>query len=388
MIRKLLLLLLLIALGIAGGMGLALADFGRWPLGGDALVHASAPAEGRFELSVEQPMPRALVQSTEYDFGKMERDTTLSHDFLIANGGDAPLQLTKGDTSCHCTLSGLDTEELAPGKTGNVTMTWTAQTPLNEFRHTAKIHTNDPRSPVIEFAIHGAIVSNIDVHPQILTCDKVSDETWSANIAISTRTVDDFRLLGYEVEDADAAEYFDVDFQQQSPADDDIKSQWSAKVTVKPGLPLGRIHQKILLNTNYPSKPQLEIKITGAVQGNLKVLGDRWNENNQALSLGALDRQAGGSGQLKVFVRGPHREAVRLSVKQRVPEFLEVQIGEPIPLAGGARLQIPVTVTVPPGAPTSSYLGDPASGYGEVTFETEHPDEPELKVRVSFAVSR
>ena len=120
-------------------------------------------------------------------------------------------------------------------------------------------------------------------------------------------------------------------------------------MTIKPGLPVGPFQQKIRLRTNVSEKPEIELQVFGAVENDLQILGRTWDQIRGILTLGTVDPETGGSVEVKVSVRGPERDRVKLAVKEKVPQFLEVEFGEPEILAGGVRLQFPVTIKVPPG---------------------------------------
>lgn len=381
-------LIAFVLLGLLAGVGLSIAEYGGLPAAGTALARGTSIDVRVAQAIPVQERPRVMVQSLDYDFGTMELGTTRSHEFPVKNDGFVPLQLEQAGTSCTCTLSGLDTDLLQPGQTANVKLTWTAKSTVNGFRHTATIRTNDPTSPEIEFAIHGLVVESIEVLPQLIRFDKPDDEDWSTDVKVASTVLADLELTGYEVEDPTTAEMFAVELHPDTPTEPDIKSQWSVKVTVKPGLPLGRINQKILLQTNFADRPEVELSLAGTVESDLRVFGGRWNETAKVLNLGFLEAGKAFTGEIKVLARGENRDQVQLQLKQVVPDFLQVQIGDPQPLAGGARVQFPVSITVPADSRVSSYLGTEVSPYAEVVLETNHPDQPELRIQVGFSVSR
>lgn len=377
-----------VALGLACGVALAVVEYGGFPRPGSVLAGATSLEVRAAKVAVATNAPRALIQSIDYDFGTMEQGTTRSHEFPIKNDGNAPLTLEQGDTSCSCTLSGLDTNSLAPGHTANVKLTWTAKTTITTFRHWAKIRTNDPSAPEIEFVIHGKILESIEVQPELIRFDKPAETEWSGKVSVISHVLSDLQLTGYELEDPATAPQFAVELLPVTPTDNEIKSQWSVKVTVKPGLPSGSIQQKIRLRTNFAERPEVEVTVTGAIERDLRVLGARWNSSTGVLNLGRIEAGKEAVGELKVLAQGVHRDRLKLRVKQVIPAFLKVEIGDSQPLAGGERVQIPIKITVPADAPISSFVGTTEVPYALITVETDHPDQPELQIKVGFAVSR
>ena len=63
----------------------------------------------------------AVVDETDYDFGRMEVGEEQSHVFTIRNEGEAPLVIVKGPTTCQCTISDVETGTKAPGESAKVT---------------------------------------------------------------------------------------------------------------------------------------------------------------------------------------------------------------------------------------------------------------------------
>ncbi|MFI4874394.1 MAG: DUF1573 domain-containing protein, partial [Blastopirellula sp. JB062] len=98
-----------------------------------------------------EPQPKVEVERTEYNFGSMERFEKSSHTFTIRNVGDAPLQLEVGDSSCSCTLAGLEEAGVAPGEETHIKLEWTLKFKEGPFRQSATILTNDPNRREVQF---------------------------------------------------------------------------------------------------------------------------------------------------------------------------------------------------------------------------------------------
>ena len=55
-------------------------------------------------------------------------------------------------------------------------------------------------------------------------------------------------------------------------------------------------------------------------------------------------------------------------------------------MGDGSVIQIPWTLRIPPDSRPANHLGSQASDLGQIVLETGHPQEPELRVFVRFAV--
>ena len=106
-------------------------------------------------------LPQTVVSNTEFDFGWIDPASKGSHVFLVRNEGSSPLILTGGETSCKCTLVSGGKQIIEPGDSGEVEVSWNITKLTKEFEQTARIRTNDPLYPEIEFLIRGRIRSEI-----------------------------------------------------------------------------------------------------------------------------------------------------------------------------------------------------------------------------------
>src|SRR5437762_13137562 len=89
-----------------------------------AVKNMATPAsDGHPPISPAGPYPKAVVDETDYDFGRMEVGEEQSHAYTIRNEGEAPLLIKEGPKTCQCTVSQVETGEVAPGAAARVTLT-------------------------------------------------------------------------------------------------------------------------------------------------------------------------------------------------------------------------------------------------------------------------
>ncbi|OAV68089.1 hypothetical protein Barb6XT_01189 [Bacteroidales bacterium Barb6XT] len=83
------------------------------------------------------------VEQSVHDFGDIkEANGRVSHTFVIANQGDAPLVINRVIASCGCTTPEWTKEPIAPGKTGNVKVTFDPEKRVAPFLKTISIYSN------------------------------------------------------------------------------------------------------------------------------------------------------------------------------------------------------------------------------------------------------
>ncbi|CAK7054546.1 MAG: hypothetical protein PARBA_01943 [Parabacteroides sp.] len=83
------------------------------------------------------------VDNTSHDFGVIkEVDGKVSHTFKITNTGDAPLVITRVIASCGCTTPEWTKEPIAPGKTGEVKITYDPKDRPGPFTKSISVYSN------------------------------------------------------------------------------------------------------------------------------------------------------------------------------------------------------------------------------------------------------
>lgn len=386
--------------GVALGAAASWPDLRRlnWPA--EDLVSAKARnlrmrADPMFNPNL--PHPRAIASETKFDFGEMERGGKQSHGFVIKNEGDAPLTLTKGKTSCKCTLSGLDKDSIAPGEKATVTLDWSAETDRPVFHQSATILTNDPGRPELTFEVDGKIVQHIRLEPSQLAVSKIAGETKSYEVRVVSVNFDNLRIVGNSFEDPSTAKYIDVSYRTLTPeelntsgeAESAIKGGALVTVTLKPGLPLGLVLQRIRLATNLEQQPEVILPVAATIEGDISVVGGReWNGSRMLLSLGVLKASHTTRRELTLLVRGAAAGKVELHLDKVTPEGIRVQIGQSREISGGRVQRIPLTIEIPSGMRPVALMGKNQGGYGEIVLSTNHPEIGELRLKLQLAIER
>ncbi len=101
-------------------------------------------------LPAQQKQAVISAKETIYDFGEInEADGKVSHTFVIDNTGDAPLVLTRVIASCGCTTPEWTKEPIAPGKSGDVKITYNPAGRPGVFAKTISIYSNGKKGSFI-----------------------------------------------------------------------------------------------------------------------------------------------------------------------------------------------------------------------------------------------
>lgn len=106
-----------------------------------AIGIVSAQADKKAVISVEE---------STYDFGTIkEADGKVSHTFIVNNEGNAPLVMTRVIASCGCTTPEWTKEPIAPGKKGEVKVTYNPEGRPGMFAKTISVYSNGKKGSYI-----------------------------------------------------------------------------------------------------------------------------------------------------------------------------------------------------------------------------------------------
>lgn len=378
-------------LGAAAGGGVSVLEAAARPWrAGDVAAVRSAPT-GR--------TPIAETPETRFEFGTVGVGATGSHQFVIRNAGGKALELTRGTTSCTCTLSDFEEAEggsagtklVPPGESTSLKVQWRGKGDGGPFRQQASVLTNDPRRPQISFVIEGTVVPTFKAVPTSIALPKLtSSSSERVTVKLFTYGARPPEVESLSVDEGRTAGFFSLASEALEP--DEIAAETGATggfavhVDLRPGLPIGGLRQTIRASFRIPETVVAEIPLEGSVTGDLTLAGPEWDSSNNALMLGTVSSRSGSQSNLFLTVKGPHRESVKPVVREVVPESLRVTVGEGKPVGSGAVLRIPLSVTVPPGSASANHICSPQAPAGRIVLDTGHPDSPTLTIRVCMAI--
>jgi len=372
--------------------------------GGVATLEAASRPwrAGDFKVNVARisgPSPQVDVPETQYAFGTVGVGATGSHEFVIRNTGVAALELTKGATSCTCTVSDFEEREggsaamrvVPPGESTKLRVQWRGKGEGGPFRQQAGVLTNDPRRPQIAFVVEGTVVPTYRAIPAALTLPKHSSgNSVQSTVRIFTFGSEPATVDSLTLSDEKTAPLISL---ASAPLDAaDLAEQTGATggllitVDIRPGLPLGPLRQTIKVVFRMPEEIEVEIPVEGSVTGDIAIAGKAWDSSNEVISLGSVSSRTGREASLFITAKGPHRKTVMPVVREVVPESLRVVIGEGKEVGSGAVIRFPLLITIPSGSPPANHLCSPQAPAGKIVLETGHPDTPILTIPVCVTI--
>ncbi|MDD4267668.1 MAG: DUF1573 domain-containing protein [Pirellulaceae bacterium] len=385
--RLTLVFLLAAILGTASGAGLAAWRFFAHPIMPPLARVDELPA-GDESASVPKAHPEVEVVEEDYFFGSMANHMVASHEFEFRNVGTAPLKLTKGQTTCKCTLSDIGDGVIPAGASGVVKLEWSGQDIVGPYAQTATIITNDPHRPAVHLRIHGEMTAKVRLFPEELVYSSITaGQSAIASARLYSYMPKPLEITGAEVEPPD---HFQIAYSPLPP--DEVSQEKYAKcgylvtVTAKPGLPLGPFRGTIRLKADASDLPEVTMPVKGTVVSEITVVGTDWIDTAAVLRLGTLTAEQSIRKTLFIKVGGSRPEEVEFEVAEVSPDLIQVRLGERTSPSGGHAAITPIEIEIPVGSPPCNHLGPKRDSMGKIRLKTTHPTAKDLDIYVQFLV--
>ncbi len=387
-----LIVLVCVMIGLISGVTGTVIELGASPTLDKPLFPTPEQEPGLDSGPKNGPHAKIEFEHEFYDAGPMQRDVEYSHVFVLHNVGQQPLKLRQGETSCKCTMSKLATDHVDVGGQAEVKLIWT---PFKDgpFGQRAEVLTNDPARPRVSLIVKGRVLFTHAIVPERISIGGLSvNESQQGQVRLLSYR-DDLKIEETKLADPDTSKFFDV---QVSPigaeelkvGDPDAKSGYLVNLSVKPGLPLGPIHQRILLRTNLPTGSQVEIPIDGVITGDITVygVGSEYDKEHNVLSIGTVKRHEGAIANLLVRIKGAEHKTAELKLADVQPNWLKVEMGDAKENPEESVVSIPLKIEVPEDVKPFVMIGPQKSHMGFIHLSTGMKSAPELKIYVSLAV--
>jgi hypothetical protein len=102
--------------------------------------------------------PKAIVKPMTYDFGDIIQDSVVTTYFVITNEGGELLKIIKVWASCGCTAAMPEKNELKPGESTKIKVTFDSKGKSGKQNKAINIETNDPENSTIKVTLTGNVI--------------------------------------------------------------------------------------------------------------------------------------------------------------------------------------------------------------------------------------
>lgn len=226
--------------------------------------------------------PQAVFDRHQQDFGRVDQGTVVSQTFLLRNAGDSPLRIEQAEFS----MPGMrirTRQEIAPGETAEVKVEWDTHGYNLEVEGQTLLLLNDPKQPRVMLTSSGEVQAPIEVLPlPALYLSQYQGEPASGSLEIRSNQAAPLQITQLEPKGT----HFQASLETLEPG-----KRYRLRVQVPEGTPIGRYRESVLLHTNDPARPRLNIEVNTLVKASVHVAPDMVDFGE--LSLADLKRQPG-----------------------------------------------------------------------------------------------
>jgi hypothetical protein len=257
-----------------------------------------------------------------------------------------------------------------PGQSTPIDVNWDTKD-WTDFTQNAVLGTNDPTEPTVTLFLKGKVTPPVVVYPpQMITFGTISnEEKHSSRIAIYSPDRPATKITKIVTSKPDLIVATPIAFTPEEAKGFSVSAGYTVVVDVKPGMPLGKFLEQMVIHTDHPNKNQVEVSISGDCSGPISTIPSR-------LRMPTVSGAKGGSGQVTLLVRSGKPTKFEVAEK---PDKLLVAVAPDE--SNNQKGRYRVTVTVPPGT-------SPGVVEGQIVIKTDHPNATSIKIPVSVFVSR
>lgn len=330
------------------------------------------------------PWPKAVYKETSYHFGRMAINAPNEYRFTIRNEGEADLILKEGKPTCKCTTFALVSRVVKPGEETALDIHWHGgPNPDRSFRHGGLVHTNDPKSPAINYTVEGAIDVPVELLPATWNVGNISrEQAGTFKAAIATRLYDQF-----EVESI-VSPSGKVNTKISPMSIEDLATEkwlkgFQIEIEVAADIPPGRFEEMLTVNITGVSDVQsVPVKLLARKYGSFILQpyqGALYVPDKSLLQLGQFPATEGRSAKLLLIVdQKDMNEPFQLMEIESDPPFLKASM-EPLGGPTGTIHRYIVEITVPPGRPHTQKTD---TNRGHITIHTNHPTKESIQTDI------
>lgn len=330
-------------------------------------LSATVPAVAQ-EGAATARKPKAVVAEPVHDAGVVPTGEKLIHDFVIANQGGAPLEITDVRPACGCTVAEFD-RRIAPGASGKVHAVLDTSTFAGAISKGITVLTSDPANPRLELTIKARVEPHLLVNPgyarflqpQLSDPGVVEQRLW-------TRDFDHLEIL----EVTSPYPFLTVTHQQitdpEARREEGVGPQHELTFVLDYAeAPVGALAEHVVVRTNHPRQPEVKIPVSGFVRPLVVVTPGSADFGAVVLdedgTFGTLILKHYGSTPLEI-------RAARSSVPG-----VEVEV---TPVTKGSEYQ--VRIELPADMPKGAFDGT-------VSLSTNNPRKPTIEIPLRGSVS-
>jgi hypothetical protein len=305
--------------------------------------------------------PKAVAVEPVADVGSVAKGDSVNHDFVIQNDGAAPLEISKVQPACGCTVASFD-KLIAPGKTGIVHLVVDTSTFNGPIAKGVTVYTNDSDTPQIKAKVE----PYISVKPGYARYIVVQGEPVDGNIAQILWSSDGTPFDVLSAESQIAA--LKVSFREATDKErlPDIKGkQWRVEMLLSNNAPVGPLTNYVTVHTNHPKQKIVQIPVSGFVRPVLAV-------TPPVADFGQIELTE--HLKMALLVRNFATESINVTSIENSVKGIDAKLE---PVQAGREYQVRLTLNPELGKGPFS---------GKITVHTDSPKTPVIEVEIKGVI--
>lgn len=274
--------------------------------------------------------PKIFAPEPSYDFGTLDNQQTVKHDFVLQNTGDEDLELINVKTSCGCTVGELKTKLLKPGEETTVSATVSLKGRQGPQVKNLTVESNDSAQPLFKLEVRGTAISGVMVEPRSLNFGRIlDDEIHSMKVTVTADQPDNpAKIMGVE----STLDLFETEVRE-------VKEGRLYEITLRNKAPLasGNHAGRLIIKTDNPEYAQLDVGFFAQVIGEVEISPPqvmlRFNEDSTKRTSQYLRVAAGRQKEFTITEVISPTEEVQVELQPRTPNDYLIKLSE-MPMDG------------------------------------------------------
>ena len=213
--------------------------------------------------ATEIAAPQIQCQEATYDFGSRDASESVEHTFILKNTGSADLEIKKVQPACGCTTAELEKNIIPPGDSAKIAAKLSLAGRSGEVQKPINIESNDLTNPTLQLLIKGIVSADFQISPSTMMLRKDSPEaSASASVIVKSLKNEQFEILTSQSKNGKLKIRWD-----KLPDENAYQVTANLEDRYEPG----QYADKITLETNHPTRKQLEISVLVLVPAPISV---------------------------------------------------------------------------------------------------------------------
>jgi hypothetical protein len=139
-----------------------------------------------------------VVGGNAFDLGDVYRGTVATKVLTLRNTGSDTLRIGRVDVSCGCTGTRTSREQIAPGDTASLFITFNSSNFAGPVHKTVTVHTNIPGTESVPITFSGKVVEEISLSVRYLMFQNAKlRETTTSTFRVTNGGTRPLTLLGF-----------------------------------------------------------------------------------------------------------------------------------------------------------------------------------------------